>query len=233
MTRMLSMLRCDLRVQWRNGFYFASAFIVVIWLALLSLMPRESMNAAVIVPALVFLNLLVNTFYFVGGLVLLEKGEGTLAGLTVTPLRSGEYLVARCLSLTLLGVGETLVIVIVTYGVGFHVGWLLLGAAALGAFYTLVGFVAVTRFASLNEYLIPSGFIVAALVLPLVDYLGLLTSPVFYLHPVQPMLMLLRAAFGDTTPLLLIYGIVGSALWIGAAFYAAQRVFVTFVVRTV
>ena len=49
--------------------------------------------------------MLLATFVFLAGLLLIEKGQGTLEGLIVTPLRSSEYLLAKILSLTVLAVG--------------------------------------------------------------------------------------------------------------------------------
>ena len=118
MKRMVTTLRWDVVLQFRNGFYYVSAFFILIWVGLWSQLPNaHTLDYAVILPGLVVLNLLITTFYFVGALVLLEKAEGTLTGLVVTPLHAGEYLAARVLSLTLLAMLESLLIVLLIYGV--------------------------------------------------------------------------------------------------------------------
>lgn len=45
-------------------------------------------------------NLPLATFFFIAGLVLLEKGEGTLEAQIVTPLTAGGYLASKILTLT-------------------------------------------------------------------------------------------------------------------------------------
>ena len=45
-------------------------------------------------------NLVIGTFYFMGGLVLLEKDEGSLEARVTTPLKPTEYLSAKVLTLT-------------------------------------------------------------------------------------------------------------------------------------
>jgi hypothetical protein len=52
------------------------------------------------VPAILMINLQITTFFFVAGLILLERDEGTLAALAVSPLSASGYLVMRTFSLT-------------------------------------------------------------------------------------------------------------------------------------
>src|SRR5258705_5397588 len=102
-------------------------------------------------------NLLIGTFSFIGGLVLLERGEGTLTAQVVTPLRIGEYLTAKVVTLTALALAETLVVVLVIAGWRFNALLLIAGAALAAALYCLAGFIAVARYTAINEYLLPSG----------------------------------------------------------------------------
>jgi hypothetical protein len=87
MTPMLSALRWDVVLQARNGFYWASAFLVAMIGALLLNLPEAARaNSALWVPAILAINLQITTFFFVAGLMLLERDEGTLAALAVSPL---------------------------------------------------------------------------------------------------------------------------------------------------
>lgn len=218
MTRLLSTLRLDILTQFRNGFYYVGAFVVVVAVVLLSQL-RGPLDLSVIIPGLVFFNLLITTFYFVGGLVLLEKEEGSLFGLAVTPLRKSEYLLAKIGSLTLLASIETTLYIMIVFGTAPP----FLGMLLLAGIYTLFGFVAIARYDSINEFLLPSVIIVMLLMLPLVDFFGLWQSPIFYLHPLQPMLVLMYAAYALATPAEIAYGVVGSLFWYGLLFWWAWR----------
>ena len=88
MRRLAAALACDARLQYRNGFYAAAAFVAVALVLLLRWVPQGYLGW--LMPALVLTNMQVNTFYFVGGLVLLEKGEGSLEALVVTPAAAGR-----------------------------------------------------------------------------------------------------------------------------------------------
>lgn len=198
MTRLRSTLINDLRLQWRNGFYTAAAVMLALFVLLLGQLPRADL--ARIMPVVIVNNLIVNGFYFVAGLVLLEKGEGSLQAQVVTPLRPTEYLCAKVASLTFLSIAENGLLAFLTLGAGISAGWLLLGILAGTCFFTLGGFLAVVRYESVNEYLLPSIVIVSALTLPLVTYFGVgnsdLLSALIYLHPLQAVLLALRAATG-------------------------------------
>jgi hypothetical protein len=86
----LNALRWDVVVQARNGFYWASAFLIaMIGSLLLSLPEAVRANSAALVPAILIINLQITTFFFVAGLILLERDEGTLAALAVSPEPDG------------------------------------------------------------------------------------------------------------------------------------------------
>jgi fluoroquinolone transport system permease protein len=172
--------------------------MLVLFVLLLGQLPRRDL--AWIVPAVMVNNLIVNGFYFVAGIVLLEKGEGSLQAQVVTPLRPAEYLGAKVASLTLLSLAENGLLAFLTLGRDVSPGWLFLGILAGTCFFTLSGFLVVVRYESINEYLLPSVVIVSALALPLFTYFGLgnsdLLATLLYLHPLQAVLLALRAATG-------------------------------------
>lgn len=133
MTRLLATLRRDVLLQYRFSLYAVSVFIVVVWGAALTVVPDAARpSAARVVPAFLLANLIITTFYFVGGLVLLERDEGMLVPLVTTPLRETEYLVSKAVTLTGLALAESLLLVVIFFGLPPHVLWLLLGSAALG-----------------------------------------------------------------------------------------------------
>ena len=87
MTTLVAFVRWDVLIQARNGFYWASAFVAVAMGALVAAAPpgiRE--QPGVWVPAIVIMNLQITTFFFVAGLLLLDRDEGTLTALAASPL---------------------------------------------------------------------------------------------------------------------------------------------------
>lgn len=223
MTRLLATIRCDVTIQVRSGFYAATAFVTVVWT--LILLQAGALDLRWLLPPMLVGNLLIGTFSFIGGLVLLEKGQGTLIAQVVTPLRGGEYLAAKVLTLSALALAETLVLVAAIVGWRFNAALLVAGVALASALYCLAGFIAVARYAAISEYLLPSGLYVAALWMPLIAALAQWRHWLLYLHPMSAPLVLLEAAFGPVNPWLVAYGFVYSALWIAALVFLSRRAF--------
>jgi fluoroquinolone transport system permease protein len=223
----MATIRCDIRLQTRNGFYYAAGFVAFFWMLMLSQVPAAYL--AWLIPVFVLSNLLINTFYFIAGLVLLEKGEGTLLAQSVTPLRSWEYLAAKVITLTLLSLLENMLIVGVGYGLAFDLLPLLAGIVLAAAIFVLTGFIVVSRYDSINEYLFPSFLYTLAFIPPFLDYLGLWQSRLVYLHPVQAPLLLAKAAFGPIATWQWLYGLLYAALWLGLLFGWSRRAFARFV----
>lgn len=229
-TRLIATLGCDVRLQFRNGFYYAAAFVAFFWLLFLSQAPAAGL--AWLMPPFILSNLLINTFYFIGGLVLLEKGEGTVQAQIVTPLRSWEYLTSKIATLAVLSLAENLAIVGIAYGLGFNALLLIAGLLLAAAFYALLGFVLVARYDAINEYLFPSFFYTLAFIPPFLAYFGLWTAGWWvYLHPLQAPLLLIQAAFTPVETWQLLYGLLYAGLSVGLAFSWSRRAFHRFIIR--
>jgi fluoroquinolone transport system permease protein len=217
------LLRFDVMVQARNGFYWASLFVVLAVSALLAAMPIAVIaNPGLWVPALAAFNLQITTFFFVAGLLLLEKDEGTLTALGVSPLSARTYLLAHTTTLTTLATAETLIIIWFAFGFAMS-GALVAGIVALGVTYTCLGIAVAARYDSINTLLLPAAVIVTVLLLPLLGHFGLMPRVLVIWHPMEPAITLMRAAYAPTAIRELLFGVVGSATWAYVAFSLAQR----------
>ena len=226
--RLSATLYWDIQLQARNGFYYVGALMLLMRTVLGSQVPTVTL--AWLFPAYILTNLAVNTFYFMGGLLLLEKEEGTLEAQVITPLRHTEYLASKIITLTLLGAVENMAVVALTYAGEYRLAPLLAGSILMGTIFTLAGFLTVVRYDSINEYLLPSMLIIGLLSAPLLFYFELSTSWLFCLHPMQGGMILLKAAFQPVPIGQIMYAMAASVLWIGLLFQAGQRTFHRFVI---
>jgi fluoroquinolone transport system permease protein len=226
MNALITLVRWDAVLQARNGFYWATMFVVVVIGALLLSVPEAARaNHAAWVPALLAINLQITTFFFVAGLILLDRDEGTLTALAVSPLSPGIYLAARIITLTTLAAIETIAIVMTVFGVGGSWGLILSGTIALAATYTGFGAVIATRYESVNALLLPASVFVAALLLPLLPHFGLAPRALFLLHPAEPALTLIRAGYGTATLGDVGFGFLASIVWSSlACWWGVRRV---------
>jgi fluoroquinolone transport system permease protein len=126
-------LRLDVRLQARSRLYVIGLFVaVLLGLALRALVPPEHVGRGL--AAFYVLGLGGTTFMFGASMLLLERGEGTLAALRTTPLTPRDYVASKVLTLT----GFALVESAVVFGLAARdlpprPGLLVLGALVLGA----------------------------------------------------------------------------------------------------
>lgn len=221
--RLIPTVILDFKQQIRYGFIVAAAFTVAVFIIMLSQLDNQ--GSLLFIPVFIITNMIIGTFYFIAGMVLFEKGEGVLQGIIVTPLRVEEYLGSKIFTLTVLAIIENIMIVTVIFGTGYNVLLLLAGTILTAIIYILVGFVVVSRYSSISEYLMPSALITLLLMLPVVDYLKIFETPLMYLHPVQAPMMIMKAAFMPVETWQLAYGVVYSLVLIGVAFLLSKRAF--------
>lgn len=232
MRRLVTAVRLDARLQIRYGLYAVTAIVVGVWaIALWFLADVLRPHAALLVPVFVVGNLLMTTFYFVAALVLFEKGEGSLSAIATTPLHDSEYLLSKVLSLMGLALVETLVIVALLADTRTRWDLLLPASALLAAVYTMLGFIAVIRYDSINEFMIPSLGFVFALSLPLAGHVGLVDSIFFLPHPMEMALVLMRGAYAPEPVWKIMVALGGLVGWFALTFRWARGRFDRFVVR--
>ncbi len=228
--RYVSTVKLDLKLQARHGFYYASILTAIITIVILKQIPVNDLGQ--FIPVFLINSMVVNTFYFIAGMVLFEKAEGTLQALSVTPLSIFEYLGSKAATLTLLVVAENFAIILLTYGPGFDILPVLVGTLFMSVIFILVGFIAVAKYDSISEFIMPSVLYVMVLQLPLVDYLGILKSPVFYVLPMQAPMVLMGSAFGHVEAWQIAYGIIYSLACICIAYLWARRSFKKYVIQS-
>jgi len=227
MKRLARTLLLDIQLQFRNGFYYASLFVAAVAGSLFRQVPSERL--AGLMGVILFSNLAVNTFYFVSGLVLLEKDEATLTALAVSPLRAREYLASKLITLSGLSLLENCLIVLIGYTQPVAVPNFVAGLVFASLIYTLFGLLVIVRYRSINEFLMPSVVYTGLLSLPAFPLLLHYTGWPAYLHPMQAPLLLLQASFTPLPAWNLAYGLLYGLVWIGALFWLCQKAFRNFI----
>jgi fluoroquinolone transport system permease protein len=97
---MLKLLKYDFNIQLRSGYWTVYGVIALIYILILFNLPMSIRDDAAIL--LIFMDTSSLGVIFVGALVLLEKQQGVLQSLSVTPLKLVKYLFSKVLTLTLL-----------------------------------------------------------------------------------------------------------------------------------
>ena len=216
--RLFQALKHDMRYQFRHGFYFA--YLVVLGAYLVALLNVPSQYRNLVVSLVVFSDTSVLGFFFVGAILLLEREEGTLRAVSVTPLRPTEFCLSKALSLTVLALVVSGLMSFAHLPAGSSSLFYYLGVLGSSLFYTFIGIGVASQAQSLNGYFFRGTGYTVAFMLPLLDFFGLVESPLFWLLPTLPTLTLLQSAYREPgLPLLAVSALVLSVWVILALFF--------------
>ena len=224
-----SMIKWDMRLQARYGCYAVYAVLTVVFIiGLRTVGPALRTEATVL---LIVTDPTVLGFYFIAAMVLFEKEEGVLDALVTSPLGDTGYLISKAVTLSLLAVVTSTLIAVFGHGTTPGLTVLIGGVALAAALFVLIGFVAVARFDSINEYFISAVGWGTVLFLPLFGYVGLIETPLFYLLPAQPVLLLIEGGFRPLAAPEVIYAFGYLLIGNMVAFVAARSTFRRHIVR--
>ncbi|MGB1253218.1 MAG: hypothetical protein ACPG8W_21580 [Candidatus Promineifilaceae bacterium] len=240
MNRLISTMRNDIIVQFRNNLYaIGIGLSVIIAIALSQLAKPNQLEFAV--PTLMILAIGGTTLMYVSGMIIFERDEGTINAVIVSPLTVSEYLWSKILSLTLLATLEATIVI----GGAFlimsfrervpmpNVPILLLGIFSIGIIYTLIGIILIVRYDKITDFLIPMGGCAAVLQLPFLHFLGVYEHSAFLAVPTSPSAMLMRGAYVSLSTGEWVYATVYTALIIVGLTYWALHAFEKHVVAKV
>lgn len=227
-----AVIKHDLKFQFRHGFYHVYVIVTLSYIVFLNLLPHGLRPPVAVL--LVFTDPCVLGFLFIGGIVLFEKGQGVFQNLFVTPMRLHDYILSKTLSLSLLSISAAFAIVLFTFGINFNPLLLFIGVTLSAVLFTLIGLTLVVRVETINQYLMASIVYILPLMLPLIEFLGLFSSPLFYLLPAKPSLILIGGAItGEADIYEIIYAVIALTAWIILAYIWVYRWFYRYVINRI
>ena len=146
-----SLLRGDIRFQYKYGFYFLYIFFTVLYISLLLAFPEAWREKAAIL--MIFSDPAAMGLYFIGAIVLFEKNERVLDSIAVSPAGPYEYMLSKLFSIGVISVI-----------VGFAIGFLsnavnttvhfIMGIFLCSCLFSAVGLVIAAKSISLNGFII-------------------------------------------------------------------------------
>jgi|SRR5690554_5095 len=225
--RALRVFICDVRYQIKYGFYFLYTVIAAVYICILLFLPASVLRPAA---ALIILtDPAALGFFFVGGMVLLERGEGLHAYYSILPVPVSEYIFAKTMSLSLI---STLVgMLIAGFALGSQVNYILLffGLFLGASVFTMLGLVVGTVARSVNHYFVIGVPVGVLLMLPaFITYLDIYHFSIEIL-PATLLLRVLNGALGLPLPHHPLFSLAGLLLWFIPAFALANSYFAKYI----
>ncbi|MBD8497845.1 ABC transporter permease [Paenibacillus arenosi] len=183
----------DIRIQFRHGFYYVYALVSTLYIIILHLVPieyRESANVFI-----TFTDPSVLGFFFIGGLIMIEKGQHLLDPLFMTPYSPEYYIWSKVLSLSVLSVLSSSIIHLFTFGFTAHFLSFLFGVWLTSIMFTLLGVGVAAKCTTVNEFFAVSSLYGVISMVPLLGWLNLWKTPLYLLWPTQASLLIIQSAF--------------------------------------
>ena len=149
MSRFVNALKADVKFQFRQGFYFVYLLLVIVYIAVIFQVGPKA--AVIVVPVIIFFDPSFVGFFFIGGLVLLERQQGITGYLGITPVTTGEYMWSKMISMAVLALVSSIGLAALS-GISFNIPVLIVGVILSSLFFTLIGFLSVASCRTMNEY---------------------------------------------------------------------------------
>lgn len=218
--RFLQALKNDIRFQMKYGFYLLYAFFCVVYIAALKITPPEYKKT---VASLILLTdpAMLGVF-FIGGIWLLEKGEGLHRYWSVSPLRPLEYILSKSLSLAILSTITADLILLLGVGSRGRFAVLSCGVFLGSAVFNLMGLMVASYARSVNHYMILVILPMMLLSIPPVLTAFGLAHPLFEIFPGTALWHLIAGALDMTQD---IQGLlwINLTLWFGFSFVLSNK----------
>ncbi|NQT64147.1 MAG: hypothetical protein HQ556_14405 [Candidatus Marinimicrobia bacterium] len=209
--RLLAAMGQDIRFQFRHGFYYAYAVLTILYIIVLRLLPDAMVHPALTL--ILFTDICALGFFFIGAIILLERGQNLTQSLFVTPLRLHEYLLAKTLSFLFLSFISALLIMLGASVGGQDLMWFIFGAIISALIYTLFGLFFAARARHVNDYFVKALGVGLLISLPIFAYLRLFDTPIFYVFPTRATLILLDVLGADYTFSEKIFSVTSLLIW--------------------
>ena len=174
---------------------------------------------------LIFSDPLVLGMTFIGALILFERADRTIDVIVITPLKRWQYLWSKAISLTLVAVVCSIIMAAVSFGLAVPWFWFLLSIALSSVIFIFLGFVIVASCTSFYQYLLKMGIFMIPVSLPLLNFIELTDTKIWYLVPTQATLILMETLIAAQSTGNIIYAVFYLVIWCIGSYYFASRAF--------
>ena len=197
MKKLASLLRMDFLLAFRYGLLYAALFITLVYVGLFY--PLSGVLRALFLPFIIYIDLAIFGFYFLGAWIFFDRQENTLSALILTPITYKAYIWSKIIVLTLISV---IISVFLAYALMLDLNPLLLIVSTTlnSILFCMIGLWIVVRYTSFSHFLPASTMMLFVFELPIFDYFQLLPSSqvgnlLWMLHPTYGSMKLIELSF--------------------------------------
>jgi fluoroquinolone transport system permease protein len=192
------LLKKEITLQWRQGFWLVYFVFTAIYVAVLLSLPEK--NRLLVSLILILTDTTMLGVIFIGALVLLEKQQAVIQSLFVTPLEPSRYIWSKTISLTLIATCMSILVYLPTWTFNAYTPILLGTITITAATFVLLGLGLTAKIDTINQYFGLQMGVSMILILPVLPYMLLDQHPFFLFLPYVASLDLMLGA-RDPLPL--------------------------------
>lgn len=148
--RKLNVIKGDMKFQWKYGFYFLYAIMIIIYLVIFSFFRGEVKNT--IVSVCVYSDPAAMGMFFMGALILLEKSQRITNSIAISPVTVEEYILGKIVSVGI--ISEIVGVILMLQGHTENYFLCAIGIFAGSVIFSLCGIIVGAKIESLNQYII-------------------------------------------------------------------------------
>jgi fluoroquinolone transport system permease protein len=216
--KLMSLLRGDIRFQYKYGFYFLYLFLTILYVVLIREFPEGWREKAAIL--MIFSDPAAMGLFFMGAIVLFEKSERVLDSIAVSPVRTYEYMLSKLFSIGIISV--LVASAIALFSGAISITWhFIIGTFLCSCLFSALGLIIAAGSISLNGFIITTIPIEVIINIPAAIWLFGGRPGWLLIHPGVSMMELCTAyagGKGNVLPALLIL-----AFWTLLAVLMANR----------
>jgi hypothetical protein len=189
MKKFLPLLRMDFLLAFRYGLLYAALFITLVYLGIF--FPLSDMLQSLFLPFIIYIDLAIFGFYFLGAWIFFDRQENTLTALTITPITYKYYIWSKIIVLTLISVVIS-VFLSIALSLPHHLILLVISTTLNSILFCMIGLWIVVRFTSFSHFLPTSTILLFVFELPIFEYFHLFPS-----SPIGSVLWLFHPSFSS------------------------------------
>lgn len=178
--KLKALLLGDLRLQFKYGFYFLYVVFSILYICILFALPEAWRGKTSVL--LIFSDPAAIGLFFMGALILFEKGERALDSIAISPIRPYEYILSKVLSIALISTIVALTIGIPAQAVQ-NPFYFIIGVFLCSCLFSAVGLIAAAKSISLNDFMLAAVPAELLINIPAIAYLFRWDPGWLLLHP--------------------------------------------------
>lgn len=191
----------DIRFQVKYSFYFLYLFLSLLYIVVLYALPAQWREPSAIL--MIFSDPAAMGLYFMGAIILFEKGERVLNSIAVSPVKPLEYVLSKLASIGLISTAAAVAIGLSGQVIAEPIPFVI-AVFLCSCLFSAAGLIVACKITTLNQFIIATIPAELLINLPAVAWLFGYKKSWLLLHPGVCMMELCSSGFSPTALLVLI-----------------------------